>query len=201
METTPFMNDFLGSLIQSYEARIQNVESVFSKSDTLVQSSYTLLQDFTSSVKNFRRERDAINSLLQENLAKGLSMRKKDYNMLMSDILNSLDKKELEAEKQFNQFMEEQKAMIQFVKKGVLEIKDNHQDNNTERIKTFRQEMDRMSRELELKKELVIQVFYDYQQMHRMVVEKLKMLLAKGNQVVAGDVKEVHRSLLSEIIH
>jgi hypothetical protein len=201
METAPFSNDFIESLIQSYETRIQNIESVFCKSDALAQSSYTLLQDFTSSIKNYRTERDTINSLLQENLAKNVSMRKKDYNRMMNDILNRLDEKEQEAEKQFNQFIEEQKAMIQFLKKGVLEIKDHIQDNNRGRIKAFRQELDHISGELELKKELVIQIFCDYQQMHRQVIEKLKMLLAKGDQVFVRDVKEVHRNLLSEIIN
>ncbi|MGV8138203.1 MAG: hypothetical protein AB2L20_23585 [Mangrovibacterium sp.] len=199
METTPF-NDLIDNLIQSYETRIKNIESVFCKSDDLAQSSYTLLQDFTSSIKNYRTERDTINKLLQENLAKNVSLRKKDYNKMMGDILYRLEEKEQEAEKQFNRFIEEQKAMTQFLKKGVFEIKDHIKENNRERIKSFRQELDRISAELELKKELVIQEFCDYQQMHRLIIEKLKMLLAKGNQVYVHDVKEVHRTLISEII-
>lgn len=200
METALLSSDLFESLIQSYETRIQNIESVFCKSDDLTQSSYTLLQDFTSSIKNYRAERDTINSLLQENLAKNVSLRKKDYNRMMSDILDKLDEKEQEAEKQFKQFIEEQKAMTQFLKKGVFEIKDHIQENNRERIKVFREELDRISTELEAKKELVIQEFFDYQQMHRLIIEKLKMLLAKGDQVFVHDVKEVHRTLISEII-
>jgi len=200
MEKSSLSNDLFESLIQSYEARIQNIESVFCKSDDLAQSSYNLLQDFTSSIKNYRTERAAINSLLQENLAKNVSLRKKDYNRMMGDILDRLNEKEQETEKQFNQFIEQQKAMTQFLKKGVFDIKDHIQENNRERIKSFRQELDRISRELEQKKELVIQEFCDYQQMHRRIIEKLKMLLAKGDQVFVHDVKTVQRTLRNELI-
>ena len=119
---------------------------------------------------------------------------------MMGEILKKLDDKEQEAEKYFCRFIEEQKNMTQFLKKGILEIKDPQQDGNREKIKAFRQELDQISRELESKKEQVIQELCAYQRMHQRIVEKLKMLLAKGDRIFVRDVKEVHRDLLNEMI-
>ncbi|MGE4587563.1 MAG: hypothetical protein AB7D05_09495 [Mangrovibacterium sp.] len=202
METEPVTNanDFIESLIYSYESRIRSIESVFFKSEAITQSSFNLLNDFNNSLKDYKTERNKINSQLQENLARNVSLRKKDYNRMMSDILNKLDEKEREAEKYFCQFIDEQKVMIQLLENGIPEIKNNFHHDNREKINTFRQELNRISRELETKKERVIRQLRDYQYMHQKTIEKLKMLLAKGGQIFIQDVKEVHRDLLSEMI-
>ena len=194
------VNYFVESLISSYESRISNIEAVFNNSDALNESSFDLLKDFNNSLKDYRTERNTINSQLRENLAKNGSLRKKDYNRMMENVLNKLDEKERETEKYFFQFIEDQKAILRFLKKGILDIKDSIQDDNTKKLITFRQELNHISHELEAKKEAVVQRLLDYQIIHQKTIEKFKMLLAKGDRIFIRDVKEVHRNLLREVV-
>lgn len=201
METGPAsnVNDFIETLISSYESRIKSIETVFNQSDAITESSFGLLKDFSNSLKAYKAERETINSQLRENLSKNGSLRKKDYNRMMEDVLNRLDEKELEAEKYFYQFIGDQKAMTQSLKKGILEVKDNLQNNNSERINNFRAELVNISQALEEKKEMVVKHFLDYQKIHHKTIDKFKMLLAKGDRIFVREVKEVHQNLLSEI--
>ena len=199
METLP-LNDFIENLISSYESRLKSIEAVFNQSDAITESSFDLLRNFSNSLKTYRTERDEVNSRLRENLAQNGSLRKKDYNRIMESVLNKLNEKELETENYFCQFIEDQKSMMQSLKKGIFEAKDNLQNNNTEKINMFRQELNQIAGELEAKKEIVIQHFIDYQSVHQKTIEKFKMLLAKEDRVFVKEVKEVHQNLLSEII-
>ena len=199
METLP-LNDFIENLISSYESRLKSIETVFNQSDAITESSFDLLRNFSNSLKTYRTERDEVNSRLRENLAQNGSLRKKDYNRIMESVLNKLNEKELETENYFCQFIEDQKSMMQSLKKGIFEAKDNLQNNNTEKINMFRQELNQIAGELEAKKEIVIQHFIDYQSVHQKTIEKFKMLLAKEDRVFVKEVKEVHQNLLSEII-
>lgn len=202
METLPLtnVNDFIENLISSYESRIRGIETVFNQSDAITESSFDLLRNFSHSLKTYRTERDEVNSRLRENLAKNGSLRKKDYNRLMESVLNKLNEKELETENYFCQFIEDQKSIMQSLKEGIFKVKDNLQNSNTEKINMFRQELTRISGELEAKKEMVIQHFVDYQSVHQKTIEKFKMLLAKEDRVFVKEVKEVHQNLLNEII-
>ena len=199
METLP-LNDFIENLISSYESRLKSIETVFNQSDAITESSFDLLRNFSNSLKTYRTERDEVNSRLRENLAQNGSLRKKDYNRIMESVLNKLNEKELETENYFCQFIEDQKNMMQSLKKGIFEAKDNLQNNNTEKINMFRQELNQIAGELETKKEIVIQHFIDYQSVHQKTIEKFKMLLAKEDRVFVKEVKEGHQNLLSEII-
>jgi len=192
-------NDFIDNLITSYESRIKNIGVIFNQSDSITESSLELLRNFSNSLKDYKNERITINSRLRENLAKNGSLRKKDYNRMMEDILNKLDEKEEEAENLFSQFIDEQRTLTQSLKKGILEIKDNLRNDNSEKISLFRRELSQISQKLETKKTMVVKQFIDYQQVHRRTIGKFKMLLAKGDQIIVRDVKEIHRILLNEI--
>lgn len=201
METGPAsnVNDFIETLISSYESRIKSIETVFNQSDAITESSFGLLKDFSNSLKAYKAERDTINSNLRENLSKNGSLRKKDYNRMMEDVLGKLDEKEMAVEKYFNQFIEDQKAMTQSLKNGILDVKNNLQSNNTQRINNFRAELASISQALEEKKEMVVSHFLDYQKIHQKTIDEFKMLLNKGERIFVREVKEVHQNLLSEI--
>jgi hypothetical protein len=199
METTLEVDVLIESLINSYETQISSIEAVIDKSDAITESSFDLLNDFSSSLKNFRSERDIVNTQLRENLAKNGSLRKKDYNKMMEDILNMLDEKEREAGEYFYQYINFQKNMVKSMKKGILEIKDYIEQDNFDKIKAFRSELNKITQELESKKETVLQQFIEYQKTHQKIVESFKTLLTKGDKILVNDLKEVHRKLCNEI--
>lgn len=193
-------NDFIENLITSYESRIRNIEIVFNQSDAINESSFSLLKNFGNSLNDYKTERETINSRLRDNLAKNGSLRKKDYDRMMERILNELYEKEVKAENCLHQFIEDQKAMTEFLKIRIFEIKDNLRQDNTEEIKAFRQELSRISCKLEIKKKIFIQQFMECQHLHQKVIGNFKMLLSKGDHIAIRDVKEIHQNLLGELV-
>jgi hypothetical protein len=199
MEITSDVNALIENLISSYEAQINSIESVISKSDAITKSSSDLLNEFSCSLKDLRIERDIINSELRENLAKNGSLRKKDYNRMMEDILNTLDEREREAGESFYEYLDSQKNMVQYIKKGILEVKDYIKQDKGEKIQTFRDKLKQITQEMELKKGTVIQQFINYQNLHIKIVGKLEILLERRDRIFSRDLKEVHCELKNEI--
>jgi Fe2+ transport system protein B len=198
MDTLPAsnINDFIESLIQSYESRIKNIENFFFKSETITQSSFDLLKEFNRFIEDYKTERDQLNFQLMEKLAKTASLRKKDYERMMSDIMDRLEKKEQKVKAYFSSFIEEQRSMILFLKGGIFE---NSPNDNHRNLSLFYEELKRISAEMESKKDGAIRQLNDYQQMNRKIIDKLKELLNQNDLILVKDVKKVHEELLKEI--
>lgn len=191
------INDFIENLIQSYESRIKNIENLFFKSETIAQSSFDLLKAFNKFLEDYKAERDQLNLQLMEKLAKTASLRKKDYERMMSDIMNKLDDKEQKVKEYFTLFIEEQKTLILFLKGGIFE---NSPNDNHRKINLFYEELKRIAEEMESKKEVAIRELNDYQHINRKIIEKLQELLNRNGQVLVKDVKKAHEELLNEIV-
>jgi len=138
-----------------------------------------------------------LNSRLCENLAKNGSLRKKDYNTMMSGILAALDEKEKEAESQFLNFIEAQKATAQSLKNSLLGIKDITSQDNCEKISIIKEELSRISKMQEIRKETVMKTFLDFQQMHNRMMTCLENLLNKGEHILARDIKKVKDQIIN----
>ncbi len=200
MKETPqaSINDFIEDFITSYEARIQKIETIFSTSEAVTESSHVLLKDFQNSLNDLREERTCLNSELRENLAKNGSLRKNDYDKMMEDIFFLLDEKEKEAENQFCQYIEDQKAMARFLRKGILDLKDTESKECKEKIKTFKQELEHILQVQKERKDLVEKKLLDFQTIHNNITKSFKMLLEKGVQVFCKDIKNVKKNVLKE---
>jgi len=139
-----------------------------------------------------------LNSKLCEVLAKNGSLRKKDYNTMMSGILSTLDEKEREAEKQFLSFIEAQKETAQSLKNSLLGIKDNSSPDTGEKIHIIKEQLSQISKQQELRKETVMKTFKDFQQMHNRMMACLESLLAKGDLVLAKDIKKIKDQIIKD---
>ena len=52
--------DFIGTLLTSFEERIQKIETTFSSSESLIESSKALLNDFQHSLKKLKKRKKDI---------------------------------------------------------------------------------------------------------------------------------------------
>jgi hypothetical protein len=199
MDTRPAFNidGFFGNIITSYESRIQKIQTAFQSSENITESSHSLFDNVHQSLNELKKERDILNSRLCENLAKNGSLRKKDYNTMMSGILAALDEKEKEAESQFLNFIEAQKATAQSLKNSLLGIKDITSQDNCEKISIIKEELSRISKMQELRKETVMKTFLDFQQMHNRMMICLENLLNKGEHILARDIKKVKDQIIN----
>jgi hypothetical protein len=91
----------LEKVISSYEARIQSVEAFF-------EATGQIFQDFQESLLSTRQEREKINNQLRENLAQNGSLRKKDFDRMMSVISSYLDESEQEVRGLSQKYLREQ---------------------------------------------------------------------------------------------
>jgi len=193
------MNEFFENIVTSYEARIQKIQTAFESSETITESTHFLFNNVHNSLLDFKKERDLLNSKLCEALAKNGSLRKKDYNIMMSSILKSLDEKEKEAEKQFLVFIEAQKETAQQLKNSLLGIKDITSPEVVDKITILKEQLSQISKLQEVRKETVMKTFMDYQQMHNRMIEWLESLLQKGDHILIQDIKNVKNLIIKEI--
>lgn len=140
-----------------------------------------------------------LNARLCETLAKKGSLRKKDYNTMMSGILDTLDNKEIEAQSQFLNFIEDQKKTAQSLKNSLLGIKDITTPDAGEKIAIVKVQLSQISEQQEKRKETVMKTFSDFQHMHNRMMECLENLLDKGDQIAIQDIKKIKDQIIKEL--
>ena len=187
---------FFDNIISSYESRIQKIQTAFQSSESITESSHFLFDNVQSSLNNLRKERDLLNSRLCETLAKNGSLRKKDYNTMMSGILSALDEKEKEAETQFINFIEAQKETANSLKSSLLIINDITASDVAEKINQIKIQLSRISELQETRKKTVMKSFHDFQILHNRMIESLNNLLNKGSQIQVNDIKKIKEQLI-----
>jgi hypothetical protein len=201
MNTRPELNidDFFDNIITAYETRIQEIQTVFQSSENITESSHSLFGNVQNSINELKKERDILNSRLCENLAKNGSVRKKDYNTIMSGILAVLNEKEKEAERQFLNYIEAQKETAQSLKNSLLGIKDITTEDTNDKIITLKKQLSQISNKQEKGMETVMKTFTDFQQMHNRMIGCLENLLEKGDNILIKDIRKNMNQILKEI--
>ncbi|MEI6576733.1 MAG: hypothetical protein WCO63_11195 [Bacteroidota bacterium] len=201
MDTLAELNidGFFGNIINSYESRIQKIQTAFQSSETITESSHYLFDNVHNSLDRLKKERDDLNARLCEAMAKNGSLRKKDYYTMMSNIINVLDEKEKRAEIKFLTFIEDQKETAQTLKNSILGIKDISSPDCHEKIAIIKEQLSQLSKMQEMRKEEVINTFIDFQRMHNKLKECFETLLAKGSPVLINDIKKIKNQIINEI--
>ena len=192
------IDGFIDNIITSYESRVQKIQTAFQSTENIAESSHTLLDNVHHSLNNLKIEREQLNSKLCETLAKNGSIRKKDYHIMMSGILDILDEKEKEAQKQFLNFIESQKENTQKLKNSLLDIKDLATPEASEKISLLKEQLSKSKITQELNKESVIKILTDFQNMHSKIMECLEDMIEKGDHVAIQDIKRIKVQILHE---
>ncbi|MEI6062535.1 MAG: hypothetical protein WCR72_17670 [Bacteroidota bacterium] len=201
MNTQPELNidGFFDNIIASYETRIQKIQVAFESSETITESTHSLFDNVHHSLNELKKERDLLNTRLCETLAKNGSLRKKDYNAMMSGILGILDEKEKEAENCFLSFIETQKETAQALKSSLLGIKDINSQDTGEKISILKEQLSQITKLQEMRKETVMKTFTDFQQKHLLMMECLESLIEKGEHIMIKDIRKIKDQLSQEI--
>ena len=200
MNTQPELNidSFIDNIMSSYETRIQKIQIAFQSSETISESSNNLFDNVHQSLSGLKTERENLNSKICESLAKNGSLRKKDYNTMMSGILNLLDEKEKEAERQFSEFLEVQKEIAQSLKNSLLSIKDIAPQDAGITIAAVKEQIAQIVKIQELRKETVMKTFLDFQQMHHRMIQSFEDILGKGDNILIQDIKSVKNMIIKD---
>jgi hypothetical protein len=184
MLTAADKDTILDNVIFSYEARIQSIGVLF-------EATGQIIQNFQESLFSTRAEREKINIQLRENLARNASLRKKDFDRMMSVIWSHVEQSEQEVRALFKSYLSEQASLVRQLREGLQEFRDALVAGRQEKVR----ELETLIREILGRqgesKNTVTSRFKQFQQGQQRTSNMLNGLLAKGQKLRIRDFKAV----------
>lgn len=184
MLAAPDKDTILENVIFSYEARIQSIGA-------LLEATGQIVQDFQESLLSTRTERERINYQLRENLARNASLRKKDFDRMMSVISSHIDQSEQEVRGLFKKYLDEQARLVQQLRESMGEFRGALVAGRHERVKELQTSLREILGRQGESKNTVTSKLEQFQQGQQRTSNMLKALLAKGEKLRIRDFKAV----------
>jgi Rad3-related DNA helicase len=172
------------NIISSYEAKIRSIGAIF-------DTSHQLLKSFQTSFLDTRLQRERLNSELQENLAKNESLRKRDFDNMMQDILSTQDEREKQVRDLLNNYLDEQKKVADILRSILAKVKDALAQGQAERIKELYGTINEVLAKQEERKRKAIFKLEEFQQGQLYMLTGLRQLLNKGSEIKIKDLKSM----------
>ncbi len=167
MITVEQMRDVARDLISSYDARVDAI-------GTIIDNTYEILE-------GFRDKRAKLSRELKETLAKRESLRRKDFDRMMNEILSDQEKREKEIKQSLKNFLEEQK-----IQAG--ELRDALMKDEADRMRKAQIKIEKGIEDIKvLLKNFCIQ--------QEGLTEELRKLLNKENNLKIKDFRDMIKNL------
>lgn len=176
------MNNIVEELVFSYDTKIERLETLFN-------TTHQLVEKFQDSFLESRQEREKINSELRINLAKNNSLRKKDFDNMMGNIISIRNERENEVRNLLKYYLDEQNKMARNLRENFVKLKKALVEGDVQRIKEFKNFMSEIVKEVEMKKAEVTSKLKEFQKEQQLVAKKLRELLLKGRELRIKDLK------------
>lgn len=156
------------SIIDSYEMRVKTVGALMNQANQLLGSFQLEIEDMMAGLRN--------------NLAKSESLRKKDFDSMMSNVIELCQRTEEEAEENLSRFQVEEEEMISRLRNIVLNVSHS----SLEDIKAIREDILKRQKERE---KAIIRALKRFQIEQEDIRVALRNLLSKGENVKVKDLK------------
>jgi len=161
-------------VVFSYEYRISEV-------GIIIDNAHRILEEF-------KTKRNEMSNQLKGNLAKEGSLRKKDFDRMMEEILSRQDEREKQIKDLLRTFLEEQKEVAQTIKKNLAE-------GEKVRINDFKKMLKDIQARQKVGENEVSMMLKEFQGEHKEMAELLRSLLDKGEAVRIKDFKEMLKNI------
>jgi len=168
------LRDLANGIIDSYEIRVKTVNG-------LMEQAYHFLS-------NFHTELEEMIVQLKDNLAKSGSLRKKDFDRMMTGLTVRRRSSEEEAEKVFQNFQEEEEEMIRRLRNIIV----SGGRSNLDDMEIIKEDILNRQKERETG---IVQALKRIQMEQEELKTALKKLLEKGETVKLRDFKLMLKSL------
>lgn len=166
-------------VVSSYESRISEV-------GIIIDNTHCILEDLKS-------KRSEMSNQIKETLAKEESLRKKDFNNMMKDILSSQDGREKEVRDLLKTFLAEQKEIAETIKKNLSE-------GEKVRINDFKKILQDIQTRQKAGENEVSMMLKEFQKEYKEMADSLHSLLDKGEAIRIKDFKEMLKNIRSRQI-
>ncbi len=157
-------------IVSSYQSRISTVA-------TIIDNTHQILDDF-------KIKRNEISNQLKETLARGESLRKKDFDSMMQEILFHQDEREKEVRDLLKTFFEEQKEVAEIIKKSLTGAEKI-------RIDDFKKMLQDIQAKQRTRENEVSVTLKEFQTEYKEMAESLRSLLDKREAMRIKDFKEM----------
>lgn len=172
------------NVIASYESRIQNVETLF-------ETAHQIFHGLQESVLDTRQERAEINEQLRDTLAKNGSLRKKDFDSMISVISSHHDQEEREVRDLSKNYLSEQTDLVHQLRERLKQFRDALAKGEAQRVKGFEIAIKEIFAEQERRKEEVIAKLKEFQKEQQETAKMLRNLSDKGRELRIRDLKSM----------
>jgi len=179
MGITEEMRRVAEEIVSSYQSRISTVAMI-------IDNTHQLLEDF----KNKRNE---MSNHLKETLARQGSLRKKDFDNMMKDILSHQDEREKEVKELLKTFFEEQKEIAQVIKRNLA-------DGEKVKISDFKNSLKDIQARQKIRENEVSVMLKEFQTEYKEMAESLRSLLDKREAIRIKDFKGMLKNIRSRQI-
>lgn len=176
------MENIVESIVSSYETKIRSVGAIF-------DTTHQLLQTFQDSFLDTKQQREKLKAELRENLAKNGSLRKKDFDNMMQEILSSQERGEKEVRDLLNSYLNGQQEMAHSLRSNLANVKEALAKGQVQRAKEFQAVIKDILARQEKRKQEAIFKLKEFQKGQKEMAERLKELLTKGKQLRIKDLK------------
>jgi len=177
MKAREDLRELANSIIDAYEMRVSTVS-------TLMNQAYHFIKDFQVELEDMIVQ-------LRDNLAKAESLRKKDFDHMITDIIERRREKEEEAKQSLKLFQEQEEEMISRLRKIILDGKGS----SLEDIKAIKDDISGRQKEREKN---IIKALKCFQIEQEGLKTALKNLLSKGEGLKFKDFKIMLKSLKTQ---
>lgn len=185
------LNKIVNNILHSYEARIQSIGSVFDTTHQILQGSQDVLLDT-------RQEREKTSLELRESLAKNESLRRKDFDNMMQNILSIQNEREKEVRSLLNHYLNEQREMAKALRENLERFKDYLAKGEAQRLKGLQEMIKEILAKQDKRKEEVTSRLKEFQNEQKVLSARLKELLAKGKELRIKDFKSMLKEFESQ---
>lgn len=166
-------------IVSSYQSRIFTVA-------TIIDNTHQFLEDF-------KTKRNEMSNQLKETLAKEESLRKKDFNNMMRDILSHQDEREKQVKNLLKTFFDEQKEIAEIIKKSLAE-------GEKVRIGDFKKMLEDIQARQKARENEVGMTLREFQKEYEEMAESLRSLLDKGETIRIKEFKAMLKDIRSRQI-
>lgn len=180
LETQSVITD----IIASYEKRIEGIQA-------LVDTTRLILMDYQESASLAREEQALINTRLQEILARNEHLRKKDYDLMIRQMVEPQAVRDHEVRTLITRYLDDQQRLAVTLKDLYGQIRQQLAQGNTPQIASRLKAIKELLAEQDQRKDELTSNLREVQAEHREMVSMVQALLVKGNALRIRDFKDM----------
>jgi hypothetical protein len=172
----------IDGLLSSYEERVSSIGSI-------LDNTFQVLQDTQSPLADLKEERERINAELRERLAKTSSLRRKDFDRMMQELLASQGEQEAELKGLLKEYVGRQKAIAHELRDSLTQVRGSVAEDNLAAVRRLRDQLQEVPARQEQCRTEICTKLSQLQMKQKVLTGELKDLLARGEDLRIQDFK------------